>query len=106
MVFQDVGVNVEPILILVSCRLFIGVVREADSKINLHVPPLFHSADRELASLVQKSYSCCLNINILNSKDIFFLGFRNVLLCFGRSRHHFYSSIHPTLLKLKLLKSK
>lgn len=47
MAFEDVGVNVEPILILVSCRLFIGVVCEADSKINLHVPPLFHSADQE-----------------------------------------------------------
>lgn len=82
MAFQDVGVNVEPILILVSCRLFIGVVCEADSKINLHVPPLFHSADQEpgdkeierssLASLVQKLYSCCLNINILNSRENFF----------------------------------
>lgn len=45
--FQDVGVKVEPILILVSCCLFIAVVCVADSKINLHVPQLFHSADLE-----------------------------------------------------------
>lgn len=91
--FQDVGVEVEPILILVSCRLSIGAVCLADSKINPHVPQLFYSTDLEPETKTSRDPHrliwCNVYISVVKEdRGCTFLGFRKVLFTITTTIHH------------------